>query len=212
VNSKPLEKQFQPLLTVVGLDCPQQLISEAGDELHEKASKDDYKCFGYFPGMQAKAATLDFDLPKSKVFADKVSTITFDDKKFLFSFLRMSLIQQKGISPYHVDSDASAALTGDIAKISDTYIWRFLINLSDTHHRTLSYLDIDPQTVELQNKSGYVHYAGEIPEELIRFVNIPPRNGSKVSGVVFCASRVLHAGRDDEYGHFVAGYGCEITK
>ncbi|HUS25928.1 MAG TPA: hypothetical protein VMY99_01095 [Nevskiaceae bacterium] len=207
---QPLPSVFQPLAVTIQLPCSQTVIADAQEELRTKAKQDDYKCFGYFPGMSAKGTSLDFDLPKCKLFAQRVPELTVNDRVCSFGFLRMSLIQQPGISPYHVDSDASAALTGDMATLSKKRIWRLLFNLSDTYARTLSYLDVDPSTVKLDIKNGYIHYPNQtVTKKAIHEIVIPPRQGTRVEAVLFCASRVLHAGKDDEHGHYVAGYGCE---
>lgn len=207
---RTVESAFAPSILTLRLPCDEALIAAAHAELQRKAAEDAYKCFGYFPGMRAHANELDFNLSACQAFAAAVPELLVAEKQLDFGFLRMSLIKQSGISPYHVDSDASAALTGDEACVSKKQIWRLLMNMSDTHERTLSYLNIDPSSVKLANKNGYVHFPETaIADTYVRTVIIPPRRKTKVVGVLFCASRVLHAGQDDEFGHFVAGYGCE---
>jgi hypothetical protein len=177
-------------------------------ELTAKAQADSNKCFGYFPGMKLKA-NLDFDLPESAKLEASAPTLKLNDKLLHFNFVRLSLVKQSANSPYHLDSDAATALTGDTSTISKRLVWRLLLNLSDQHARTLSYLDLDPSSVKLETSGGYIHCADTTPEDTIRRIAIPPRQDGQVHGVLFCASRVLHTGQDDEHGHFVAGYGCE---
>lgn len=204
-----LPLQFQPKLVQLDLPCDEVLLNEVETELKAKAAADEFKCFGYFPGMQSKA-DLEYSLPACEKFAEVLGRLTVENKAFDFSFLRMSLIQQQGLASYHVDSDPSAALTGDVKMVEQHLIWRLLLNLNVAHHRNTAYLDVDVSAVELTNTNGYIHLAETaVPEDRRKHVTIPARKGLTVSAALFCASRVLHAGQDDEFGHFVAGYGKE---
>lgn len=206
---KPLSGQFQPKLVTVTLDVLPEVINAVQSELTAKCQADDNKCFGYFPGMSG-AVGIESNLPASEAFAKALPALSVDGKDLRFNFVRMSLIKQANDSPYHLDSDAKTALTGDTATVGERLVWRFLLNLSDAHPRTLGYLHIDPFSVKLATKGGYIHCTSDqYTEDAVQRVVIPPRNGLAVSGVLFCASRVLHTGQDDAFGHFVSGYGCE---
>ncbi len=157
-----------------------------------------------------KQVGIDSDFPACQAFMELQPQLTADGKTLDFNFVRLSQVRQTGSSPYHLDSDAKTALTGDTTTISDRLVWRLLLNLSDAHPRNLSYLDIDPFSLPLESGGGYIHCPNsKIKKSLKRQVSIPSRQGETVSGLLFCASRVLHTGQDDQFGHFVAGYGTE---
>lgn len=204
-----LSEQFQPQSVQITLDCAEDILIKARDELLEKAVNDPHRCFGYFPALRHKPS-IDSHLPHCVVLSNIIPQLVVGSKQLQFNFVRMSLIKQVGDSPYHLDSDAATAITGDVSTVGGRLIWRLLLNLSDTYPRTLSYLDMDPFSVQLEAKGGYIHCPNSVVQkEIVRFIRIKPRNGTTVFGVLFCASRVLHTGQDDEHGHFVAGYGCE---
>lgn len=205
---KALPTQFTPLEVTVTLPASETSIADAEAELRIKAETDTNHCYGYFPAMKG-TDSINTDLPKSQAFAENVPTLEVEGKRLTFNFIRLSLIQQKSDSPFHLDSDAATALTGDTATISKRLVWRLLLNLNDKHARTLSYLDVDTSSMRLTNSDGYIHCEDEQAAETEKSIAIPPRNGQEVHGVLFCASRVLHTGKDDEFGHFVLGYGCE---
>jgi hypothetical protein len=191
------------------LPSTNQDITAVQAELTAKAKEDANKCWGYFPAMKGKSS-IDTDLPISAGFADGIPQLEVDGKSLRFNFVRLSLIQQTGTSPFHLDTDAATALTGDTSTLSKRLVWRLLLNLNDKHTRTLSYLDLDSTKIPLLDDGGYLHCdASLVHEGIIRRIVIPPRKGSKASGVLFCASRVLHTGQDDQFGHFVTGFGCE---
>ncbi len=206
---KALPTQFRPLEVTVALPADEGAIVAAEGELRNKAETDANHCYGYFPAMKG-TGSINTDLPESRAFAGAVPRLEVGGKRLTFNFIRLSLIQQHGDSPFHLDSDAATALTGDTATISKRLVWRLLLNLNDKHVRTLSYLDADTSSVDLTNSDGYIHCKDErLTEKVERSIAIPPRTGQQAHGVLFCASRVLHTGRDDEFGHFVTGYGCE---
>lgn len=203
-----LQRAFQPIAIEWELPGDEALVTAAGEELRGKAGSDANGCYGYFPGMRG-LADIDSDLPHSQAFAEAVPTITIGDKALGFNFVRTSLVQQRGDAPFHLDSDAATALTGDVGTLGSRLVWRLLLNLSGVHPRTLAYLDANIDTVRLSNEGGYIHCEDKAAAATARTHTIAPRAGRLVSGVLFCANRVLHTGRDDENGHFVAGYGCE---
>lgn len=182
---------------------------EAELRLHAKA--DSNQSYGYFPSMGEREG-IGTDLPACQEFAKRYPTITPDGFHIPlgFNFLRMSRIRQPARSPYHIDSDAATALTGDVSDIADRRVWRFLMNLNSKHERTLSYLDIDPFSVELEAGDGYIHIGDTaVGPNDIRTIDVPPRDGHTVSGVLLSVNHVLHTGKDDEHGHFIASYGAE---
>jgi len=200
-----LPKKFQPQLITLGPTKGLSRVIEAAEvELKDFAKKDDNKCWGYFPALSEKNR----GLKSASLLHKEQPSITIEAKTFDLNFIRLSLMQQKGASPYHMDSDSKTALTGDVATINSRLVWRLLLNLSREHSRTLGYLDLDTSKVRLTTEGGYIHYTGEtLPHE--KTVVLMPRTESQVHGVLFCASRVLHTGKDDKNGHFVAGYGLE---
>ena len=199
---------FKPVEIELELPVDESIITGADEELRLRAGADANGCYGYFPSMRGMAS-IDSDLPRSQAFAEAIPSITIDDKVLGFNFIRMSLIQQRGDTPFHLDSDAATALTGNVETLGSRLVWRLLLNLSDTHPRTLAYLDADTEYLKLDNDRGHIHCKDESPAATARNHTIPPRTGRVARGVLFCASRVLHTGRDDENGHFVAGFGCE---
>lgn len=207
--TRSLQAAFQPKLVTIELSCRPEALREAEAELRSHSLADDNHCYGYFPGMKANQG-VDANLPHSQRFAQAVPTLFMDDKLLQFNFMRMSLVRQHGDSPFHLDSDAATALTGDVDTVSERLVWRLLLNVSDDHPRTLAYVDVDPSTVTLTSQGGYIHCEdAKLTAKYKKTIAIPPRRDLRVSGVLFCASRVLHTGQDDEHGHFVMGYGCE---
>lgn len=196
-----------PALIQVHLPCPESTIALAESELRNKAEQDPNKCWGYFPDLGSKDG-IDSALPDSQAYAFEASRLAANARVLTFNFLRLSLIEQQSAFPFHLDSDATTALTGERPHTGKA-VWRLLINVSDRHSRNLSYLDVNPDSLELETRRGYTHYPHTLGDLAVTTIAIPPREGSEASGVLFCASRVLHTGRDDEKGHFVAGYGCE---
>lgn len=206
---EPLSTKFQPRSVNVQLTCASQLVSDVQNELTAKAKTDKNKCWGYFPAMKDKAS-IDTKLPISRRFAQSVPELRVNEFDMNFNFVRLSLVKQTGDSPFHLDTDAATALTGNAATLSKRLVWRLLINLSDKHPRTLSYLDIDSSKITLVDDDGYVHCDKKlVTKDVIRRIAVAPRRDNHVSGVLFCASRVLHTGQDDKFGHFVSGYGYE---
>lgn len=203
-----LSKEFLPQLVSVKLPVASEAIEAAERELSIKASSDTDRCYGYFPGMSRDG--IGNNLPLSQKFAQNAAKLMVNGKSVDFNFLRLSLIDQPSISPFHLDSDSATALTGDIATMADRLVWRLLLNLSDSKTRTIIYLDLNPSLVQLKNDRGYISYPSElITNNLICSVELQARKGDVVNGVLFCASRVLHAGKDMGGGHFVAGYGVD---
>lgn len=200
-----LPSQFQPKLVTITLpDGSDDLINAVQSELTRFAKKDANQCWGYFPALKEKNQGLE----ASKKLSQELSVIEQGGKQLSLNFARISLIQQTGDSPFHMDSDSKTALTGDVDSINSRLVWRLLINLHPGQSRTLGYLDLDVSKLTLTTDGGYIHYTGDTTK-YERGIVIPARQGSVVQGVLFCASRVLHTGKDSEEGHFVAGYGCE---
>ncbi len=195
---------------IIDVELPDAALIEAvGTELTDRAKGDQDSCFGYFPSL-ASMADIESDLPMSKRMRTTLPSIEVAGLRLDFNFVRRSLIRQSGDSPFHLDTDANTALTGDVDTLQERLVWRLLLNLSDQHTRRLSYLDKDPLELPLQTKGGYLHCpADAVDPGTIRHIDLKPRDGKLAQAVLFCSSRVLHTGTDSEAGHFVAGYGAE---
>jgi hypothetical protein len=207
-----LAPELQPRLVAVQLDGP--LADAATAELAERAAADSDECYGYFPAMQREG--IDHDLPACQALVEAHPVQEMDELELGFNFLRMSLrrqepLVQQGDDIFHLDSDAATALTGRLDTLGTAeaeQVWRLLLNMHPSHPRTLAYVDVNPTTVPIVPRDNYAYCPPEsIPTEAVRTLAIPPRVGGVVLGLLFCSSQVLHSGRDDERGHFVAGYG-----
>jgi hypothetical protein len=184
----------------------------AEKELRRRARDDLDKCCGYFPTL-AGADWILSDLPACRRFAAEVPQITHGGSVYQFNFLRVSLVQQSSEPEFHLDSDATTALTGDASTLLQRQVLRMVLNLSAASQRALHYLDIDPQSIELIARGGYVRAARteSLGDKVLTAV-IPPRRGASVHGLVFVSNRVLHSGVDDQSGHFIAAYGMETDE
>jgi hypothetical protein len=209
-NNLALPKYCQPELFAVVLPHAVEAIERAHEELTLRAKEDANGCFGYFPALEG-AEGISNDLPACIAFEATLPKIAYGGMVSLFNFLRLSNRQQYTEPVYHLDTNAATALSGDIATLNSRLVRRMLLNLSPNYSRTLSYLDIDPLSVELESTGSYVKLKNpeEYQDRNVTTV-IPPREGSKVHAVGFYSNKVLHSGRDDEFGHFVAGYGYEV--
>lgn len=177
-------------------------------ELQVRASRDPDKCFGYFPGL-ARVDGIDSDLPHSEAFAQAYPTL-WREAHLSFNFLRLSLVGQPSLSPFHLDSDASTALTGETEDLEQRFVWRALINLSTQHVKRLTYLKQFPFDLPLTPHHGYVQCAPEhVDPRNKRTLVVPEREKAVVRGVILCVSQVLHSGNDEDEGHFIASYGHE---
>jgi hypothetical protein len=194
----------------ISLTCPisETLIEDAFSELAGKARHDANACFGYFPGL-SDAAGIDHDLPASRRLSAVWPCVAVDGHALSFNFVRLSLIKQQGPSPFHLDSDASTALTGALATIHHRLVWRLLVNLSPTSARTVCFLNVEPASLPLVATGGYVHCREPVPADSIETVSISPREKQRLHGLLFVANKVLHSGRDNACGHFVAAFGRE---
>lgn len=186
-----------------------RLVEAAGTELAGRAVTDADRCCGYFPALAGRPGIVD-DLAACRTFALARPEIETGGAVMGFNFLRLSLRRQAAVPAYHLDTDAATAVSGNPANLRDRLVWRVLLNLSVSHERALSYLDLDPSTTWLALESSYISLADkEAGRDRQRCITIPPRRGDTVHGVSFVANRVLHSGVDDEPGHFVAAYGLE---
>lgn len=194
------------------LDEPSvEAVDRAGRELRAGAATDSNGCMGYFPGLR-DVDGIRGDLPACRALAATLPTITMGGMTFEFNFARVSLIRQAGDPAFHLDSDAATAVTGDLSTLDARLVRRALLNLNAEHARTLHYLDVDPATVELRAEGAYVRIAEpDSVRHMARQLVIPPRDGNVIHGVDFYANKVMHSGVDDEFGHFVAGYGYEVN-
>lgn len=197
---------LRPKIRVTRLTCDEAVLESVREELAGRALADTNRCFGYFPGLIGRRQ-IDSDLPRCREFSQDAPRSVVDNRGLAFNFLRLSLVEQVGEAPFHLDSDSATALTGTTASLAGREVWRFLANLSAEDVRRLSYVDLDPDSLRLSRRGGYIHYRGSLPPGSSRILDIPPRKGTLVYGALFCSSKVLHTGRDGAKGHFVAAYG-----
>lgn len=184
-------------------------IEGVQDELTTHALADADACMGFFPALEGRAGILSA-LPKSRALARRFPVLRAQGQSFEFNFVRLSLKRQFGEGSFHLDTDAATALTGDLATLGDRLVWRLLLNLDCRVPRRLRFLDVNSAAVPLVGEGGYVSCPD--PEaQRIRELVISARGVGRVYGLVLCASRVLHSGRDEDDGHFVAGYGRQTS-
>jgi hypothetical protein len=192
----------------IALAIRPERIERVAHELDVRARDDPNRCFGYFPGM-AQVPHIEHDLPASRAFAQDVPSLRLEEKDLFFNFLRLSRMKQPAKDAFHLDSDAATALTGDQGTLTTRLVLRLLLNLSAMLARTVAYADVDASTVRIRADGGYLFCYDTVPAAAVRRVILPPRQGLVVSGLLLCTNRVLHAGVDDDEGHFVAAYGRE---
>ncbi len=201
-----------PVAVEIHLPGLAESAADAELELGARAALDGDCCCGYFPALEGVHG-IDCDLPACHAFATSLPAISYAGTAFQFNFLRLSLKQQSVAPAYHLDSDASTALSGDVTTLRRRRVERLLLNLSSRSERTLHYLDVDSSCAELVADGSYVRAAD--PRRLVDYgltASVPPRRGSDVSGLLFAANLVLHSGVDDSSGHFVAAYGTEVDR
>ncbi len=203
-------QEYLPKLFEIHLSPEEShLIGEAEIELGGRARFTPEKCYGHFPHTTDMFG-IATDLPASKQLVDARPDLMVNGKLLPFNFLRLSLIKQLAQAPFHLDSDAETGLTGEVETVLDRTVWRALLNLSRTHPRKLTYLNVDPITLPLEKVGGYVQCSKkEVNQRAIRSLSIPHRRGTQTFGAILCVSQVLHRGVDDEWGHFIASYGAE---
>lgn len=115
----PLPKQFAPVVVSLAITKDMnELINTAKRELHTFAEKDPNKCWGYFPALKEK----NNGLTAAKAFHEALPVVDQAGKKLSLNFIRTSLIQQTGSSPFHMDSDSRTALTGNVATINSRLV------------------------------------------------------------------------------------------
>jgi hypothetical protein len=182
------------------------MIERVHQELRQRAAADANACFGYFPALTGTAG-IDSRLPACRALSRVMPKLDVGGLTYVFNFVRLSLVRQAAQSPFHLDSDAATALTGDTTRLHERRVIRLLLNLSATQARRLRYLDVAPASLSLAVRDGYLHCAEHFPGEWIETAIMAPRKGRRLHGLLFCANQVLHSGRDDAHGHFVAGFG-----
>ena len=75
----------------------------------------------------------------------------------------------------------------------------------------MTYLDVDVLRIDLIQDGGYIRPAkAESPRGKALSISVPVREGPIVHGISFVSNRILHSGRDNADGHFVAAYGFEF--
>lgn len=206
-----LERSLRPSPVELHLEPVSEVIAAVERELRFGAIEDRDRCCGYFPTLVGMTG-IRMELPACRAFADVLPEISCAGITYRFNFLRLSLVCQSADPVFHLDSDASTALTGDLDSLHDREVLRLLLNLSSQDERALHYLDVDPQTVKLVAEGTYVR--AKDPTGLLeraRVAVLPPRMGTTVHALAFVSNRVLHSGIDGEHGHFIAAYGMEIA-
>jgi hypothetical protein len=184
-------------------------IKRADRELRCRAAIDQNRCAGFFPSLRGVPA-IDHEFPCCRELMHLVPEIEHEGRAYRFNFIRLSLVCQASEPTWHIDSDAATALTGGNVNPADRLIHRLLLNLSETRERVLTYLDVDVLRIGLLQDGGYIRPAKtESPRGKAVSVSVPVREGHVVHGISFVSNRILHSGRDDEDGHFVAAYGFE---
>ncbi len=207
----PLEMSLHPSLVELHLEPVGDVIALVERELRLGAIEDRDRCCGYFPTLVGISG-IRMELPACRAFADALPEISCGGITYRFNFLRRSLVCQSADPVFHLDSDASTALTGDVDSLHEREILRLLLNLSSQDERALHYLQVDPQTVKLVAEGSYVR--AEDPTGLLEracVAVLPPRMGTTVHALAFVSNRVLHSGIDGEHGHFIAAYGVETA-
>jgi hypothetical protein len=181
-------------------------------ELRGRAASDHNGCSGYFPALTGVRG-IDSDLPASREFVTSLPFIRCRGVEYQFNFLRLSVTQQSVDPAYHLDSDASTALSGDVTTLRQRRVGRLLLNLDAYNPRTVHFLDVDPRDVDLVTDGSYVRSAdpSSLADHALIEV-IPPRRGAEVAGLLLVANRVLHSGVDDAEGHFVGAYGVDAPQ
>jgi len=208
MKSAQLPDIYRPRLVTV-TQIPEADIEAAESQLLMTAQANADGCWGYFPALNGHTG-IDNSLRNPRRLATNTPTLTLAGLRLNFNFLRLSVKKQEARAPFHLDTDAATAVTGDVETLGEREVWRLLLNLSSRHLRSVAYLDVDSRTVSLDAVGTTVRYLGST-DGLEQTVLLEPRTTSEVQGLLFCANAVLHSGRDDENGHFVGGYGCELT-
>jgi hypothetical protein len=186
-------------------------IKRADRELRCRAAIDQNRCAGFFPSLSG-VPDIDCDFPSCRELMHLVPEIEHEGRAYRFNFMRLPLVCQASEPTWHIDSDAATALTGWNVNPADRLIHRLLLNLSETRERVLTYLDVDVLRIDLIQDGGYIRPAKtESPGGKALSISVPAREGPVVHGISFVSNRILHSGRDDEDGHFVAAYGFECS-
>ncbi len=187
-----------------------QCAPAAERELRRRAHDDVDKCCGYFPALAGTDGIVS-DLPASRMFASEIPQIIHDGCVYHFNFLRVSLVQQGSEPEFHLDSDAATALTGDAETLRQRYVLRMVLNLSATSDRTLQYLDVDPESVGLVARGGYVSVARTEPLTESRADRCDSASPTAVRSTAWSSCPIASFIRalTTMFGHFIAAYGME---
>lgn len=150
-----LERSLRPSPVELHLEPVSEVIAAVERELRLGAIEDRDRCCGYFPTLVGMTG-IRMELPACRAFVDALPEISCAGITYRFNFLRLSLVCQSADPAFHLDSDASTALTGDLDSLHEREVLRLLLNLSSQDERALPYLDVDPQTVKLVAEGAYV--------------------------------------------------------
>lgn len=203
-----LSEEMRPKAVRLRVPCTDSLIGDVSRELSLYAQSDPNRCWGYYPqaGLETEPS-----LPRSEYFSRVVPRITVDGMRLDFNFVRLSMARQPNNGSYHLDADTATGLA-EHPSPADRRVWRLLVNLSATAVRAFSYLDVNPRDLELSHDRGYSGCPPEaITDARVQTLSLDTRRSIIASGVLFCASEVLHTGIDTDAGHFVAAYGAIET-
>lgn len=171
--------------------------------------------WGYFPELSPDDAQYPHCVKFAKIFYDNVVQHNTDLQgiDLQLAFIRLATQEpQSDFGGMHID--ASSGISHVWPKnISPTHeVLRLLFNLG-TKPRKLEYCSLDRQQLA---KAGFTiprdHYeildiASDIPLET---VELPPIEHGAVYGLQFVSTRIPHAGRTNNDGHFLTSYGGYI--
>lgn len=195
--------EYLPHLFDVLVD--EKVVINALDELELEALGDTDAFKVYYPG---ESMAYNHMLKNSAKFASKHPWVEINGKRYDFSFLKTSLQPQPALNGHHLDGNIRSGIeVGTPAR--NKKAWRALINLS-MEPRHLSYSLQDPDTALLEDHSG-LWTARDLDPSFLKEAIIPGRIRNMASGLVFCASHVLHGGVNTQNGRYLAGYCREET-
>lgn len=182
----------------------EKIIEDAEFELRQKAQLDPNQCYGFFPDNHAPG--IDHNLPACDYFAQAHPLLPYDDHLFYFSWLRLSLVRHHPINDtFHLDGNSRSGLTAETNGQSQLPGFRAILNLG-TSARTLCYSTQHPDSALTETTEAGHTTCFPLDETVYRF-DIAPRRANLVTGVIFCATHVMHTGDSPAEEHFLLSYG-----
>lgn len=184
-------------------------ILGAGSELLHHARSQKMTSWGFYPEI-----TLPGSLPRNERLRKLWPLIQVGQRQLLFSFTRVALKPQTNQTSYHVDAGTNSGFAEDTdstgVSLPDSEAWRVILNFHEAFDRTIKYLDVPVDHLELVNADGYIHPidAESIDSRHHKEIIVPKRKGATIFGAVICVSKVAHSGRDAAgEGLFIAAFG-----